>query len=428
MRELTEIELAWLYMSYLFVIVASIVTVFVVARIAAGLIRHWNFNAVRDTAIDSRADKQWENIDRCLRQTLRVHSIAQRPATWKDVLVTRILPESQDVMSFYFVSVDGRPLPSFLPGQHIVVQRHQHPELPDDSRCYSLSSDCNEGYWRISVKNRSTDKDSFSRWLCEDVCIGDTLRVRGPSGRFYLNARPQQNIVLACAGIGITPLIPMLIESLRRQQFAIHVFCQFRDVDHMPFASSIMNLANSHASLQAQIWISHLSTHIRIGDSELFRQGKFSAENILTSLAHFGNENETTEFYLCGPESWQANLRASLISSGLPGHQIHTELFESPNVWTASEHVASDASSRKIVFAQSGSFAEFEACDPSLLHCAAKNQITIDSGCRSGACGACAVRMLEGKIRYTRTPQYQPRPNEILACICVPETDLVVDA
>ncbi|TKB50381.1 2Fe-2S iron-sulfur cluster binding domain-containing protein [Ferrimonas sediminicola] len=46
------------------------------------------------------------------------------------------------------------------------------------------------------------------------------------------------------------------------------------------------------------------------------------------------------------------------------------------------------------------------------------------SECRSGYCGACKTRLLDGRVRYLSTPMALVRGDEILPCCCVPETDL----
>ncbi|WP_286339098.1 class I ribonucleotide reductase maintenance protein YfaE [Ferrimonas sp. YFM] len=48
------------------------------------------------------------------------------------------------------------------------------------------------------------------------------------------------------------------------------------------------------------------------------------------------------------------------------------------------------------------------------------------SECRSGYCGACKTRLLEGRVRYLSTPMALVRGDEILPCCCVPETDLLL--
>jgi uncharacterized protein len=356
-----------------------------------------------------------------LRQTKTNLSMSRRVVVWREVLVAKIVQESKDVRSYYLIDVDHEPLPCSQPGQHILVERPPIQEVSKEFRCYSLSDDCSAGYWRISVKKNSNHRQSVSRWFHEDIQIGDRLRVRGPSGAFYLRSELNRSIVFASAGIGLTPMLPMLIEATRRNTSSIRMFVQYRDVDHMPFADSLLSIAKKHPQVQLQIWISRFPSGVRSGvESQIF-EGKFQSNQLLKS-----SETKTnTDFYLCGPEAWQTRLTSDLVDGGVARNQIEYELFQQ----TESLPVAKpDGTFPKILFKQSGAVATFEETHPSVLGCASKNQVEMESGCRTGACGSCVVKLLQGSVRYTRQPQFPIKANEILPCVCVPESDLVVDA
>lgn len=42
---------------------------------------------------------------------------------WKEFVVEKKVNEAEDVTSFYFAPKDGKPLPSYKPGQYISVQK-----------------------------------------------------------------------------------------------------------------------------------------------------------------------------------------------------------------------------------------------------------------------------------------------------------------
>jgi ferredoxin-NADP reductase len=413
-------------MLFVAILILSVGLALLIVQSIRALLRHWRYTARNESRWQRVSGEQWHAIDACLRQTQMVESVARRPVLWRDLVVARIERESADVKSFYLVDPDGHPLEPCLPGQHVVIQRQATQDFDKDSRCYSLSDDCTAGHWRISVKKQSNTRQSFSRWLHEHVHVGDTIHVRGASGSFFLNSRPQQNVVFVSAGIGITPMIPMLMECIRRNYQSVYFFGQFRDADHMPFGASLIQLATRYSSIHVSVWISRLPQGIRSGNGRVFRMGKFTAGDLLQAVNSNHARGESTEFYVCGPEAWQSQLIRQLEEAGVEKHRIHFERFDSPHSVPAAS--SPETIARKVVFAHSGASAEFNATHPTLLHCANKNKITMESGCRSGACGACAIRMLEGRVRYTREPQFQTKNNEILPCVCVPETDLVVDA
>lgn len=358
-----------------------------------------------------------------LRQTYIDLSMSRRQARWREVMVVKVVQESEDVRSFYLVDQDHEPLPAGLPGQHILVERKRESKSSNGCRCYSLSDDCTAGHWRISVKKNSSHPQSVSRWLHEEVAAGDVLRVRGPSGAFYLQTVSNRNVVLVSAGIGITPMLPMLFESIRKPCGPIFCFTQFRDVAHMPFIDTLSSIAAHYALVKMQIWISRFPKGVRRSEESLFREGKFQA---LDLVAHDGALS-SSDYYLCGPEEWQHRIREDLIQAGVRSEFIRYELFQQTEKPIKTSPSSSFAS-HNIHFKQSGAIAKFEPNHSSLLACAGQNCVSMESGCRTGACGSCAVRLLGGKVRYTREPQFQTQSSEILPCVCVPESDLEVDA
>lgn len=357
-----------------------------------------------------------------LKQTYTVLSLNKRQASWRGVMVVKVVQESADVRSFYLTDQEHEPLPASLPGQHILVKSASIDNSNGTSRCYSLSDDCSAGYWRISVKKSSDQPQSVSRWLHEEVAAGDVLQVRGPSGAFFLNTAPDRNVVLVSAGIGITPLLPMLLESRRRSSRSIVCFSQFRDVAHMPFADSLLHLAEKYTEVAMNIWISRFPKGIAQSSRGLFHEGKFQARDLI----QHPDAVVFSDYYICGPEAWQDRIRRDLLSLGVQPESIRYELFqqsELPSTANSSDKLVQHS----IHFKQSRANAKFQTSHPSLLACASQHNVPLESGCRTGACGSCAIRMVSGKVRYIREPQFQTHENEILPCVCVPESDLELD-
>lgn len=356
-----------------------------------------------------------------LQQTYIDLSLSRRQVQWHEVLVVKVDKESEDVRSFYLVDQGYEPLPVALPGQHILVERVNQADSPSCFRCYTLSDDCTAGHWRISVKKASEQPQSVSRWLHDEIAAGDILKVRGPSGSFYLHSAADRNVVCVSAGIGITPMLPMLLESIRRPCGSIHCFAQFRDVAHMPFTDSLSSLAARHPEVSMNIWISRLPKGVRRSPNGMFFEGKFQATDL---LRHPGAMSHS-DFYLCGPEEWQDRIRMELMDAGVEAKSIRFELFQQTEIVSTATNITVE---HNILFKQTGANARFESSHPSLLACAGKNSVSLASGCRTGACGSCAIKLLRGKVRYTRKPQFDLHSSEILPCVCVPESDLEVDA
>lgn len=135
--------------------------------------------------------------------------------------VTHIREESPDTTSIEMVPEQG-PLLPFLPGQHVILQI---PDLPQMSRPYSLSSGIDEPVYRISVRHRQGENTRFTRRLVRAAAAGNQLRVRGPRGSFFVDPDDDTPLILASAGIGITPFLSMLRScATSRPMRGIHLF------------------------------------------------------------------------------------------------------------------------------------------------------------------------------------------------------------
>jgi ferredoxin-NADP reductase len=413
-------------MSYWTIAPTLLLTIAIVALLFA-LARSWARSGLQKRRIEHNNAVQTQcrdsEISASLQQAYIDLSITERAAEWFSTRIVRVDQESADVKSFYLVEASGSPLPRFLPGQHLLIERPPYDGLPADFRCYSLSDDCQQGYWRISVKQNSTSPASVSRWLHEEIDVGDTVRVRGPAGSFHLHSCTQRHIVLLSAGIGVTPLLPMLLETLKRSHASVTFFAQFRDVDHMPFGEFLLNAAHNLPKARIHLWLSEFPRGVKGSSTNIIQQGKYTGSDVCSSI----EDLHRTDFYLCGPEAWQTKLKNELIECGAGEKNVRFELFQE------SQSQVQPAAERKdltcsVHFRQSNKLADFASTYPNLLGFAMESQVLINSGCRTGACGTCAVRLLQGKVRYTRKPQYQLKTNEILPCVCIPDGNIVVDA
>ena len=78
-----------------------------------------------------------------------------------------------------------------------------------------------------------------------------------------------------------------------------------------------------------------------------------------------------------------------------------------------------------LVFTKSG---KEIACDSEeiILEVAEQEGLELECGCRMGACGACKLPLLEGKVNYDREPECEP--GHFLPCIAKPIGRVVIEA
>src|SRR5262249_27733083 len=147
-----------------------------------------------------------------MKETLRLqgyfYSCSQRPTV--DIEVSSAAAElesaativSLDRLSPSVIRVRLKPEPDFdyFAGQYAVLMR-------DDglARSYSLASLPDEGELEMHV--RLLPGGRMSGWLANEAHPGVAVRLRGPTGAcFYTAGTPDQTLVLAGTGTGLSPL------------------------------------------------------------------------------------------------------------------------------------------------------------------------------------------------------------------------------
>ena len=143
---------------------------------------------------------------------------------WRGFRVVRREYEDsgQAQCSFYLEPVDGRPLLPFKAGQFLTF------ELPIADRkvirCYSLSDRPDAKCFRVTIKRLGPPADRpnlppgiASRHFHDKVHEGDVLKVKAPSGSFFIDPDATVPAVFIAGGIGITPMMSMVNWALAEQ-------------------------------------------------------------------------------------------------------------------------------------------------------------------------------------------------------------------
>jgi ferredoxin-NADP reductase len=346
------------------------------------------------------------------------------------VEVTKITEESPGVLSVYLSSVDDTELPSFRPGQHLIVECPLTGSAMT-SRCYSLSNGPKQKPWRITVRRneRGSDTESVSRWIHRELRVGDRLRVRGPRGSFTLDkAVDTKPVVFIAAGVGITPMASMLYDELSYPRArAKWLFYQVRTWGTAPLLHELV--AAIERSQVCNAWIA-ASQDVTPQESPLKRvrlvSGKLDPSMIVETIG-------TTDacIFLCGPDVWMQQMRQRFVASGVPDGQIHDEAFggtEAPvsDSNSPSPAVTVDETVFDVTFEATGKSATYSNKNGNLLSLAKQHSVVIPASCRTGQCGTCAVKLLRGSVKYVRPPSAEVMEDEILPCICIPTSDISV--
>ena len=385
----------------------------VVLRPAAVSLR-WGFQEFAPTSLMTGT---WQEAQQRLD-----HSEQRRQ--WQDWQVVSREQETPDILSLVIQPPGGGAV-AFMPGQHVPVR------LAADAgqalvRTYSISSAPSDGHVRISIKAQGP----ASRFLHQQVSVGDTLQVRPPVGSFTLHGEAERPVVLIGAGVGITPLISMareLVSQLERhqRQAPVYLFQSARNLQQLPFQAELKALVQRAAGgLQVLRALSSPEADTLPGvDYEL--AGRLGFKQVQGRLGL-----DDYDFYLCGPASFTQDMYDGLHGINVPDARIHAETFgpstlrrhsQVPDALPAQPPAATAAV--PVYFAESAKEARWAPHSGSLLELAESRGLHPDFSCRGGSCGTCAVRLASGNVHYPVPPAQPPEQGMVLICCAVPAVD-----
>jgi hypothetical protein len=339
--------------------------------------------------------------------------------------------------SFYLAPVDGAPLPPFLAGQFLTFAL----DIPQPSggasrpitRCYSISDAPRPDAYRITVKRVPSPANRpelppgvASSHLHDRVQEGDLLRVRAPSGRFFIDAGAEVPAVFIAGGIGITPMMSMLTWCLEQQPGRVlHLYYGLRHGGEHAFKARLEALAAEHPAFHLNV------VYSQPGPGDVLGRDHQHAGHVDVALLRQTLPHGRHAFYICGPPPMMASLIPGLIEWGIAPQDIHHEAFGPASlapVQAASAEAAITISAIDVQFRRAGRTLVWNGQDASLLDFAERHGIAVESGCRSGSCGSCETAVLSGSVRYAVKPDHAVAPGRCLLCVGTPGSALVLDA
>lgn len=346
--------------------------------------------------------------------------------------VVDVAQETPTVRSFHLERIDGR-LPTFIPGQSLPLIVG----LPDGSRVrrnYTISGGNPGRSFRITVK-REDSRDGHpaggvSTFLHQSVVPGTLLTADKPVGDFIVDPPIKAPLVMLSAGIGITPMVVMLRHAIRDclandEDQPIWILHGSRSSREHVFSDEVRDLAALSDNVTLQFCYS------RPTDACLQGRDYDVRGRIGLGLISDPRVFDTGDFYICGPAGFMRDMIQGLRLNGVPERRIHYEAFGSDpirrNIAPTATNAEVPGASRRVRFERSGLDAIWAPADGTLLEFAVSLGIFPISSCRSGWCGACTARILDGSVRHSADAIADHSDNRILLCSSVPDGDCVID-
>jgi predicted ferric reductase len=206
------------------------------------------------------------------------------------------------------IAMKGRALGSLdpAPGQFLLF-RFLAKDLWDEAHPYSLSRARNGNWIRITVKPLGDHSAAVA-----NVPIGTKVAIEGPLGIFHDRTRTGERLVLAGAGVGITPILSLL-EGATFHPGQCTVIVRARSRDDAPHLDELLRIAESRGA----------TVHVLLGP----RGFGWAPRGEAVRLRELVGPLDDADVFACGPEPWVEALRTDAMASGLPGGAFHAEQF-----------------------------------------------------------------------------------------------------
>ncbi|WP_329026454.1 MOSC domain-containing protein [Streptomyces sp. NBC_00690] len=314
-------------------------------------------------------------------------------------------PQSPSVTSLTFGDSAGADC---RPGQHLRVHLTDGQGAPL-WRCYTITAATATSI-RISVKQVEEGRASP---LLHSLTTGSPVLISGPYGDELIDSDSRRPLVLACAGIGITPVLPVLRQLIDENPTrAVTVINVVRSLDEVPLWDEALALMAQLPRASHRLFVTaHDPGHTLPEGATPGRP----TEDDLKGLAADGD----VEVYLCGPEGFVQSVRNTLVQAGVPDDAIADELFYSPGEVSLAERPPPAPGPFDVHFAGSDLHTRWSEDDGTLLDVAEAAGLAPPSACRSGGCGTCRQRVT-GAVHHLVTPSVPLEPGQALLCCAVP--------
>lgn len=333
--------------------------------------------------------------------------------------VVEILKETETTKTFRLKPVDG-PFPPFRAGQFLNL--FLDVDGVATSRPYSISSPPNRT-GTLDITLRRMPQGFVSQYLCDRASVGDVFDLSGPAGCFFHEPLIDTGkLVFLAGGCGITPFMSMIRQAAdTKPELEMHLIYGNRVPDDVIFKNRLAELGDSLESLRVDVVISEppegYEGHMGFLDSKMIR-------NLVSEV-------EGRTFFICGPHAMYDLCVAALGEIGVPARRIKRELSGPlPDITRVKGWPKKLSPDKKFTVTVEGMDKPFEAkSSEPLLNSLERSGVVVDCLCRSGECGVCRIRLLQGEVFMPETTSLRKTDavfGYIHTCTAYPVSDITV--
>lgn len=332
--------------------------------------------------------------------------------------VEKIVPETRDAISLWLRPGNGTPLFDALPGQYLTIVWGD-----GGKSTYSLSALHPAQRCRITVKLVRDSKGALGRSSARIAGLkaGDMIEVERPRGNFHPDLDDDTPLVLAAAGIGVTPVMSMIEHATRAGRRDVFAAFGMRRPGEHPLASELAELLAERRRLKAVLAYSRLNGAPPLPGLPAPKHGRLAAADLLPYAAV-----PLAEVFLCGPGDFIRQMHDGLVEAGVSPLHIRFEAF-GPSTLVPARHMPADPQTTfKVAFTRSHMDTVWTPASGTLLNLAEAAGVSPIFGCRAGSCGLCRIAISEGSVSYVE-PIDEPEAGYVLPCCAIPQTDCRLD-
>ncbi|WP_231981087.1 2Fe-2S iron-sulfur cluster-binding protein [Streptomyces malaysiensis] len=331
----------------------------------------------------------------------------------REVRIAEVRRETPSALTLVLEDIGRNPGPfDFRPGQFftLVADIEGHTVR----RAYSASSA--PGSSRLEVTVKHVEGGRFSTHVHRNLRAGDRLVVRGPSGSFYAEPQPPDEMVLVAAGSGVTPMMSMIRTrlALRTGGGRIALLYSSRSAEETIFADELTRLTKENPD---RLSVTHVLTS---------RDGRLDADGVRQWLKGQSLAGDA-HYYLCGPGPLMDAVQGVLTGLGVPDDLVHHERYTS-----AADTGTAATVPQEMTVEEDGHTVGTVVVEPgqTLLDAGLAAGLPMPYSCTVGNCGECMVRLHSGEVTQNEpnclTPQ-QRADGYVLTCVGCPLTKVTLD-
>lgn len=371
---------------------------------------------VREKVIDSAEAKPFPKSYATNENARMLHPEQQ------SLRIAGIVAHSPDVKTFIFENQYGKPVAYFRAGQYLSFRLELGGSVI--TRPISICSSPAEalkGRYAITVKRAGFASD----YMLDNWKEGDMVTASAPLGNFYYTKlRDAKKVIGLAGGSGITPFLSMALAIADgTEDFELTLLYGSRTKKDILFWD-VLDACQQRSNGKVKV------VHVLSGE-ELpgYEHGFITADLIRKYMG-----GEQCSIFICGPQVMYDFAMKEIATLNMERKWVRRELFgASKTPWLLPGYPAEcKDKTYHVTLHQCGKEYTFDAsANESLLIAIERTGIKAPAHCRSGECGWCRSRLLNGQVFIPDSTDGRRAADKqtgyIHPCVSYPMSDMTLD-